>query len=88
MTNYPARAMRPRSADSFRKIYRHAAKVAKERGGDGIADRGSKGPRASCPHLFLISAADCRKRSAFGGSRPTRPMELALHFDDEVFVHD
>jgi hypothetical protein len=38
--------------------------------------------------FFLISAADCRKRSAFGGSRPTLPMELALHFDDEVFVHD
>jgi hypothetical protein len=59
-------------------------------------DRGSKskphiekGPRASCPHLFfLTSAADCRKRSAFSGSRHTHPMELALHFDDEVFVHD
>ena len=38
--------------------------------------------------FFLISAADCRKRSAFSGSRHTLPMELALHFDDEVFVHD
>ena len=36
------RAMRPRSADSCRKIYRQAEKVAKERGGDGIADLGSQ----------------------------------------------
>jgi hypothetical protein len=55
LVSITGRAMRPRSADSFRNIYRKAAKVAKERGGDGIADRGSKGARASCPHLLSSS---------------------------------
>jgi hypothetical protein len=54
MTNYHGRAMRPRSADSCRKIYRQAAKVAKEHGVDGIADRGSQIVDRKWIRLFIF----------------------------------
>ena len=60
------RAMRPRSADSCRKIYRQAAKVAKEREGDGIADLGSKmDRRLTFRPLPLLSAFQHFSFSAF-----------------------
>ena len=60
------RAMQPRSADSCRKIYRQAAKVAKEREGDGIADLGSKmDRRLTFRPLPLLSAFQHFSFSAF-----------------------
>jgi hypothetical protein len=57
------RASRPRGADSFRKIYRQAAKVAKERGGDGIADRRSRivdrRERGHLARFFTVAGTSC-----------------------------
>jgi hypothetical protein len=72
MTNYHGRAMRPRSADSCRKIYRQAAKVAKKRGGDGIADLGSQiVDRKWIRRFFFPISAFCFD------STPFRPCQLS-----------
>ena len=55
--------MRPRSADSFRKIHRQAAKVAKERGEDGIADHGLLIANKIGGHLFPVAGTSCPRPS-------------------------
>ena len=57
------RASRPRVADSYRQIYRQAAKVAKERGGDGIVDRRSsianQRDRGRPARFFIVAGTSC-----------------------------